>query len=135
MPLLTWNNQYSVNVRQCDTQHKLLIQIINDLHAGMSDGHSHDIMRTILDDLLIYIRVHFRDEEELMQKNGYPGFAEHKKKHDEFVKRVMEINSEYQGGRMILSMDVMEFLRSWLVDHIQTIDKRYSAHLNAKGVS
>ena len=33
-----------------------------------------------------------------------------------------------------LSLDVMHFLKNWLVNHIQGSDQSYRAHLNSKGI-
>ena len=42
--------------------------------------------------------------------------------------------SAVAGATNTLSLEVMNFLKSWLVKHIQGSDKAYTAHLNAKGV-
>jgi len=34
----------------------------------------------------------------------------------------------------MLSLDVMKFLREWLVNHIQVVDKKYGPVLKEKGV-
>ena len=34
----------------------------------------------------------------------------------------------------MLSMEVMNFLKNWLVKHIMGTDKHYGPYLNAKGV-
>jgi len=31
-------------------------------------------------------------------------------------------------------MEVLNFLRKWLLNHIQGSDKKYGPHLNAKGI-
>jgi hemerythrin len=33
-----------------------------------------------------------------------------------------------------MTIDVMEFVKDWLVKHIMGADKRYVPHLNARGV-
>ena len=47
MALIKWKNEFSVNISAIDTQHKKLIEIINDLHAAMSAGKANDALREI----------------------------------------------------------------------------------------
>jgi hemerythrin len=38
MASLTWNDKYSVNIREIDEQHKRLLALMGDLHAAMLQG-------------------------------------------------------------------------------------------------
>ena len=38
------------------------------------------------------------------------------------------------GASATLSMEVMIFLKNWLVNHIQGSDQKYGPHLNSKGI-
>jgi hemerythrin len=89
MPLLTWNESYSVNVRELDTQHKKLIDLINDLHDGMKQGKGKEISGKVLNELVTYTGFHFKSEEKLFEKHGFPDTTKHKRQHDELVDQVM----------------------------------------------
>ena len=38
------------------------------------------------------------------------------------------------GATTTLSLDVLHFLKEWLIKHIQGSDQKYRPHLNAKGI-
>jgi len=132
---MTWKNEYSVNIRQIDIQHKKLVELINDLHEAMSAGKAKDVLEKILGELVAYTKFHFSKEEELMETNGYAGLLAHRIKHKELTEKVLQFQNNFRSGSAALSIELMNFLKSWLVDHIQGTDKQYSAPLNAKGIS
>lgn len=134
MPLMTWKNEYSVNIAQIDQQHKKLIDLINQLNDAMAQGKAKEILDKILNDLVGYCASHFKLEEQLMQSNGYPEFAEHKDKHDKMTAKVLSLKKDVIAGKKLISLEVMKFLEQWLDKHILGTDKNYSPFLNAKGV-
>jgi hemerythrin len=135
MALLVWDEDLSVKVRQVDEQHKRLIGLINELDASMTAGDASEALGKIIDDLMIYARVHFREEEALMARFAFPGFVMHKKEHDEFVGQISKLSKSFLDGVPILPVAVIAFLKGWLYFHIQGTDKSYSSFLNAEGIS
>lgn len=134
MALLTWDNRYSVNIKEIDRQHQQLIAIINELHDAMVGKRSKDVLEDILENLVRYTQEHFSYEEHLMQMHEYPGLHEHKEKHGELRQKVLRLQSDRQTGKIVVSLEVMHFLRDWLAAHIQGTDKMYSDFLNSEGV-
>jgi len=134
MALFNWSNQYSVNIKQIDEQHKILIGIINELHDGMKAGRGKEVMGPLINKLVDYTVFHFSFEEKLFTSNGYPEASSHKNTHAALVKKVNELKKDYDSGKAILSMEVMNFLKEWLSGHILGTDKKYSSFLNSKGV-
>jgi hemerythrin-like metal-binding protein len=135
MPLMTWTDKMSVGVKVLDDDHKKLVTLINDLHEGLKAGHGKETLGKILDGLVNYTKSHFEREERLFAKTGYPDSHAHKKQHDDLTHQVLSVQAQYKGGAAAtLTMDVMDFLKTWLTNHIQGSDQKYSAHLNAHGV-
>ena len=137
MALMEWNPTFSVKVKKFDDQHKKLVELINQLFDAMKAGQGNIMLGTILQSLISYTATHFKDEEQVMQANGYPDLAKHKAIHAELVKKVLDLQKKFQeqsaGG--VLTMNVLSFLKEWLVTHIQGEDKKYGTYLNAKGIS
>ena len=134
MALIDWQDDFSVNIKSVDQQHIMLVALINDLHSAMKQGKGKEAISTVVHELLEYTKVHFSYEEGLMKNNSYPGYIEHKAKHDALVKQVVEIDDNLKAGKVVISQDVLNFLKKWLVEHILDTDKKYSSFLNGKGV-
>ncbi|MDO9308959.1 MAG: bacteriohemerythrin [Deltaproteobacteria bacterium] len=131
--LINWSRSYSVGVNQMDSEHQRLIDIINNLYTAMRSGRSKDAIGSILDELVEYTKTHFAHEERLMKESGYTGFDEQKRAHEALISQVIEIQGKYRSGTA-LGQEVMSFLKNWLVNHIQGLDKRYGPVMNKKGI-
>jgi hemerythrin len=135
MPIITWSDEFSVHVKEIDAQHRHLFKLVNDLHDAMLKGQGKTVLATILDELVDYTRVHFTTEEELMQHCNYVGLAGHRIEHDQFTKKVLDLKTRCGKGEIGLTIQVMDFLKDWLKNHITGTDKKYSTALHARGVS
>jgi hemerythrin-like metal-binding protein len=133
-PLFTWNDSYSVKVALCDTQHKKLFAIINELADAMRMGKGQEVISKTVQELLDYTRIHFGQEEELLQKTNYPQLRPHQELHRKFVADVQALEKQTREGQAANSVQVLQLLRDWLVNHIQKTDRMYSGHLNAAGI-
>jgi hemerythrin len=134
MATFAWNESYSVRVRQFDTQHQKLFQIINSLADGMRVGKGEDVIREVVGQLAVYTRTHFLQEEVAMGQTSYPGLPAHQAQHNKLMADVEKYKNDLDEGRKPNTIAVLNFLQKWLVEHIQHSDKAYSDHLNTHGV-
>lgn len=135
MVLFNWSEDYSVKVNGLDNQHKKLVGLINELHSAMKEGKSREVLGRIINELISYTKFHFTAEENLMLQNKYPGYAKHKEEHEAFTKKVIEFEEKFKSGSIVLSQEVILFLKDWLINHIQRTDKNYSPYLLNKEVA
>lgn len=134
MALLTWSDGYSVGVKSMDEQHKGLVKALNDLHAAMMTAKDRSVTGDLLRTLVHYTQQHFAAEESLMRRTGYPEFAAHCGKHKDLTGQVMKFVGRYERGEIAVNVDLLMFLRDWLMSHIQKSDREYGPWLNAHGV-
>jgi len=135
MPLMEWNPKMSVGVAQFDDEHKKLVTMVNDLFDAVQAGRGQSILGPILDGLIGYTATHFANEEKVMEAQKYPQFAAHKAEHDALKKQVLDVQAKFKAGASAaLSLEVMSFLKNWLIKHIMGSDKSYTPHLNQHGV-
>ncbi|MBU3954691.1 MAG: bacteriohemerythrin [Proteobacteria bacterium] len=132
--LMPWGDKLAIGIHEIDEQHKELVKMINELHRAMKVKMGAKEAGNILTRLADYTVYHFKNEETLFEKYQYPDRDAHKQYHDKLVARVLEFKSEFEGGRAALSMDLMEFLTSWLRDHILKTDKAYAPFFKEKGI-
>ncbi len=132
MALLTWSIRYSVGVKSMDAQHTVLFGFLNDLHDAMMKGQAQKITGELLSGLLDYTRKHFSAEEGLMASARYPQLAQHRTMHRELIKNVEEFTIRYQRGESALNLQLLNFLRDWLTNHILSEDHKYAPWVNGQ---
>jgi len=118
LALLTWNNKYSVGVQTLDDQHKGMVGVLNELHAGMMKGQAQ----------------HFALEERMMSEARYAGLAEHRSKHQELIGKLGNFMERYRKCDPTMYVQLLNFLRDWFNDHMQKEDQEYRPSLKANGV-
>ena len=134
MAFFEWNDTYSVQVREIDSQHKKLVAILNDLFEAMHAGQGRDALERVLNDLARYTRIHFAFEERLMAEYGYPEFLAHKQVHAKMAEKVRDLTRQYRAGTLFNPVQVSNFLKNWLSMHIMETDKKYAAFFQSQGL-
>ncbi len=134
MPLFNWSEDYSVKNNGIDNQHKKLVDLINDLHNAMKEGKGKEILGKIIGELISYTKFHFKAEENLMLQNNYPEYKNHKAEHEAFTNKVIEFEEKFKRGSVVLSQEIILFLKDWLINHIKGTDKNYSPYLINKSI-
>ncbi len=94
----------------------------------MKNRKGREVVKTTLNFFVDYTVKHFTSEEELMKKNNYPDFVNHKTVHDKFVTGVINMKAKYLSGKL-LPMDLSSSLSDWLRNHIPGTDKKYIPYL------
>jgi len=134
MEIIRWDQEFSVGIEGIDKQHQSLFDAINDFYSNINRKGSHESLMLLLNKLKDYTVYHFQTEEQLMQRYSFPGYASHKKQHDSFIDKINDIEQRIKTGKLVISIEVTNFLKEWLVNHILKTDKSYSAFLQSRGV-
>lgn len=82
-----------------------------------------------------FVETHFREEEELMWKHGYPDYDGHKKQHEKFEKELAGIQSKINNRKIAFSGKFGAMLWEWLYHHINVEDYKYRDFFHGKGLS
>ncbi|WP_303902617.1 bacteriohemerythrin [Thiohalomonas denitrificans] len=133
MSIVTWSDEYTVEIQEIDEQHKRLIDIINKLYEALAAQRDRDQVATVLNELVEYTKVHFEVEETLMRIFHYEEYDVHKEIHDRIVARVLDLQGKFHSGDDSVGMELLIFLKEWLFDHINKVDKRYTRHFHKHG--
>ena len=133
---IEWTETLSVGDSAIDQQHKHLIHIINQLHEAMRNQtartHLGELLDQLIDQLIAYTHVHFSYEEGRLQTCGYPHLTAHQRLDAELLSQVHDLQNKFSQGKRTINMELMGFLKTWLTQHIQSEDKRYSPYLRGQ---
>jgi hemerythrin len=129
MRTIEWKDSYSVGHAGMDQQHKKLVSLLNEFSQALSRGEGKTKLYETLMGLVEYTKKHFKDEEELMASSGFPDLDEHKAIHKQLTNKVINYAVQYNAGELTNTVELLNFLKNWLVDHIQGVDIKYGQYL------
>jgi hemerythrin len=125
MAKIEWNDDLVTGIEDVDRQHRILVDIYNDLDAAVCMGRGQKEMKDILDRLIAYTTEHFKFEEGLMAEGEYPGFQRHRIGHQQLLDKVRRFQDKLERGQERISKPVMKFLNFWLCNHIMHSDRDF----------
>ena len=136
MDCILWRDEYSVNVKLIDDQHKHFIDILNEVIGCIPPAHGEKNLGLLIEQLSEHIDVHFETEESYFDQFHCTNIEEeeHRKRHQEFRERVADLKQRYADGQTDLVMEIVSMMGDWIVHHIMTYDKRYVSCFNEHGV-
>jgi hemerythrin len=127
---VAWRPEYSTGIAAMDVQHHKLFGLLNMLHdamEGQTEVEAGQLM-FILNQLMNYTLVHFRDEEELMRSHGFPGLEAHIQVHRRLVARLQTQIQAHERCELD-AQALSTFLGEWIVGHVVAEDKQYGSFL------
>ncbi|MCL6473035.1 MAG: bacteriohemerythrin [Firmicutes bacterium] len=137
MSIAQWKDELSTGVNEIDNQHKELINLVNSLHASLSQGKGKEVVDDAVRFLANYVVEHFKNEEGLMLKHKYIGYPAHKREHENFVNYFNSLVSDYNAASntSFLAINLQRSVVDWLVNHIMKVDKEMAKFVMAKAGS
>ncbi len=115
--VIEWRDGFKIGVAQVDQEHRHLFTLVRALNLQSVDQ--------TVDELLDYVVTHFSNEQELMEKSGYPAFEQHLKLHEEFAAKVADFLASDTQWTEERVQELRRFLNKWLIGHIMTHDLRF----------
>ncbi|MDP2848764.1 MAG: bacteriohemerythrin [Humidesulfovibrio sp.] len=125
MSELMWSSKLETGVPEIDDQHKKLIEIANNVIAAVREKLGTLGVDEFVQELREYTIVHFREEEERMEKLRYPEHGAHHTEHERLKHQVKLWQRELYHQERVTVDEVREFLRGWLIDHILQSDMAF----------
>ncbi len=125
---IVWSPSYSMGVKLIDDQHKGLLDFVNDLFNHVSGNADDELLyfRGVVQTLIHYVKEHFLAEERLMIGTRFPGYAAHKKVHDEFTMTVVRNVKDFESGKRLVLEKYAYYLKDWVLTHIAVMDRQYA---------
>jgi hemerythrin len=138
MSCLLWNNDdYSVQIPFIDSEHKILVAMVNGIYNAMETQgpFQNQIILDKLANLSNGIKNHFESEERFLLDNKYPEYDSHKLEHTILVERLDEFESRFKLEEKAFSEKMLLFLKDWLIRHIILHDRKFGYYFKDKEVS
>ncbi len=82
-------------------------------------------VKEVLREMTNYALTHFKTEETYMIEFNYPQYQDHKDEHHDFAMKTIAYLDKVIKGDYQIANDILEDLKSWLVNHIQVTDRKY----------
>ncbi|MGN5161233.1 bacteriohemerythrin [Aeromonas dhakensis] len=133
--LLHWNEAFMVQVPSMDNQHLGLFEAMNRLYQAVIDKSPAQLRKQRLDELLKLATRHFADEEQVMEQAGYPELRRHKEEHARLLAELDTLMQRNGTDDEEFNMELLVFLKNWLLNHISKVDKQYSGTLRQAGIA
>lgn len=132
--LVAWNHASTVGVEAIDSEHAIMIDAMNELRLALASGAERVRANELLGRVVEITRIHFRNEEQLMERYGFPGVAEHRKEHQRLMAQLVESTQRLQNAEHGSMNNLLSFLHGWFIDHVVVWDHQYGPWLNERGV-
>ncbi len=132
MAVIQWDASLSVQNDVLDKQHQKLIDMLNNFYAQIKVKSNNELIANLIREMRLYTATHFRTEEEILQDVAYHDYEAHHAEHEEFLKKVENLEQRFKNGQVIVSFEITSFLKSWLLDHIKEKDQKYAAYIKGK---
>jgi len=128
--LLVWDSDWDIGVPELDGQHQSLVSVINDLNQAILAGKDGEVLQDILRRLEDYTRLHFTTEEIYMKSVRFPGFDQHRERHQDFINWLVRFRTDIQSHQLN-PQDLLSFLFGWLIFHIRKSDREIGELISA----
>ena len=123
--MIEWEEKYSIGISIIDEEHKELIRIMNAAIVAKQHNSNIEDISKLLKELTVYALNHFSTEESYMVEFNYPEFQYHKEEHHDFSSKTITYCSRVIEGDYHIASEILEYLKQWLVNHIQITYKKY----------
>ncbi|MCX6120703.1 MAG: bacteriohemerythrin [Ignavibacteriales bacterium] len=132
MPIIEWNDAFSVDIQKIDEQHKKFFSLVNLLYDSIMQGKGEEVVGSVLNELQQYVIFHFKSEESWMKLYHYPDMNKHMLEHQEGAQKINHLVLEYERGNKTVDIELLKFLSEWLQHHILEVDRKYIPYFQGK---
>lgn len=114
-----------IGEKTIDAEHDLQMQLLDSLTSALQKGGDFSPTRYVLEQFIEFSDMHFLSEQLVMRLNSYPGYERHLEEHTRLMKKVREIREIIIRGERVPSLELIQELRDWLLNHIATEDAAF----------
>lgn len=124
MAFMEWNDSFCTGISEFDNHHKKMVELVNKLYEAINDDTKDYSATEALKSLVLYTKAHFASEEQMMKLYDYQHYTLHKMEHNGLLLQLADTQKDLANGTAS-TVNVMPFLKNWLILHIMGDDKKY----------
>lgn len=126
MAFVTWTKDLTLGVDFIDADHKVLVELLNQVDACIAAREESATLGSALNALLEYARHHFRREELLLELCAFPEIVRHRAEHERLASELADFNRQFVETPDAIEADSAgAFLHRWFVDHLRNHDTAF----------
>jgi hemerythrin len=120
-----WSEDYALGDALVDSQHRAFFDEAAALRAAFDSDGPQERLVAYAEAFLANLRLHFTDEEALMERLGFPALAIHRQEHRQLLIRTEEVVAEIAAAECLIdSLIGTQTLIQSLVEHVTQQDLR-----------
>lgn len=133
--MINWHDGFNTGIAAIDAQHLGLVNTYNELYSTLTAGLPSAMLQPMFVRLIESADRHFDFEEHLMRRHDYPDLEGHAVEHANLRRVVQKIRADVNEGQRSIGIDLMAFLKDWLMSHIQAADRPLGEFLSRRGLT
>ena len=129
--LKDWSDAYRMGIADIDDQHQGFFDATHRLYDRILNCQGEHGVEEAIEYLRAYAARHFRAEEAVMRRDGFPGLERHQRLHANFFEQLDQLVYDLRvyGPSQHLAERALEVAQDWLIDHIACEDQQYAERL------
>lgn len=124
--------KHLINVPQFDEEHRQLFEITDLLRRELVKPDNLQAAQQAIVVLDNHTRIHFTNEERVMQQCGYPGYYDHRRIHLNLLAQLGEMARQLDGRQVFAVKSFNTSIAIWLTGHIISEDAKLGRYIQAQ---
>jgi len=122
---LVWDPAWNSGNRMIDDEHRMLLELGNEIIDLAGKEHSFEESLPLLDGVIAHVEEHFRHELQILARIGYPGYEEHGKIHTDLLEQIRFLRESYADTKIRSSVFFTFIVEDLILNHLIHEDKKY----------
>lgn len=127
---ITWSDDLETGIAIIDEQHHRLFETIGKLDKFKDNEN---VFYDILINLMNYMTIHFKTEQDFMLNTNYSDLKHHKNCHDEFVNEFKKFLDKVSPNMLLMDIapEVIKYAEEWITGHYANEDLKMAKYLRS----
>jgi len=127
-----WQTEYTLGVVEIDREHQIIFDLVDTFENLQLNDSPIISMYAQLTNIITFVQLHFRHEETLMRRVGYPKLYEHQIEHDNLVDDIFVIHKRFGADPFSTFNLMLIFLQNLILHHMLTFDTPLTEFIKQK---